>query len=169
MSTSLFAALTGDTGPVGTVTRLPDASWAPLVRGQRVTVHAREWRVTEADTAPDGTETYTLEPAEVVDEREARRRALRAAPMTGPGSWAGPLYSYEPDTSGPRGGPGSMVMSIACAEGRCEECDAWFRCDHEHHRRQSGRALPTLEVLRTAAEQQFGGHSSPDGVYWIES
>ena len=50
----------------------------------------------------------------------------------------GPLYSYDPDTSGPGGGPGSMVMSIACAEGRCGECEAWFRCDHGHHRRQAG-------------------------------
>jgi len=45
-----------------------------------------------------------------------------------------PIYSYDPNTSGPGGSPGSMVMSIACAEGRCGECDAWFRCDHEHHR-----------------------------------
>jgi len=77
VSTSLFAALTGDIGPIGTVTRMPDATWPRLVRGQRVTAHGREWRVTEAETSPDGAETYTLEPAGVVDEREARRRALR--------------------------------------------------------------------------------------------
>jgi hypothetical protein len=48
-----------------------------------------------------------------------------------------PLYSFDPDTSGPGGGPGSMVMSIACAEWRCGECAEWFRCDHACHRRQS--------------------------------
>ncbi len=68
----------------------------------------------------------------------------------------GPLYSFDPDTSGPAGGPGSMVLSIACAEGRVGECDEWFRCDHPYHRRQGGYALPSLETLRTAADRQFG-------------
>lgn len=72
----------------------------------------------------------------------------------------GPLYSFDPATSGPRGGPGSMVLSIACAEGRVGECDAWFRCDHPHHRRQGGHVLPSLETLRTAAERQFGEASA---------
>jgi hypothetical protein len=51
----------------------------------------------------------------------------------------GPAYSFDPDTSGPGGGPGMMVLSVACAEGRCGECDAWFRCDHEHHRVETPR------------------------------
>ncbi len=56
----------------------------------------------------------------------------------------GPLYSFDPATSGPGGGPGSMVLSIACAEGRLAECDAWFRCDHPQHR----RTLPAEEEDR---------------------
>ena len=52
----------------------------------------------------------------------------------------GPLYSFDPDTSGPRGGPGAMVMSIACAEWRCGDCAEWFRCDHACHRRQGSNA-----------------------------
>ena len=52
----------------------------------------------------------------------------------------GPLYSFDPDTSGPHGGPGVMVMSIACAEWRCGDCTEWFRCDHACHRRQFGDA-----------------------------
>jgi len=53
-----------------------------------------------------------------------------------------------------------MVLSIACAEGRVGECDAWFRCDHPYHRRQGGHQLPTMETLRTAAERQFGEASA---------
>ncbi len=68
----------------------------------------------------------------------------------------GPLYSFDPDTSGPRGGPGAMVMSIACAGWRCGDCAEWFRCDHACHRRQGGHAPPCLETLRAAAERQFG-------------
>ena len=40
----------------------------------------------------------------------------------------GPLYSFDPDTSG------AMVVSIACAEWRCGECGERFRCDHACHR-----------------------------------
>ena len=69
--------------PSGTITRYAASDWPRLVRGQRVTMYDREWRVTGASTAPDGTETYSLEPAEVVDAREARRRALREGDWTG--------------------------------------------------------------------------------------
>lgn len=60
-----------------TLTRPHDAPWERLVRGQRVTVHGREWRVTDAHTAPDSGETYDLLPAEAVDEAE---RAARLRP-----------------------------------------------------------------------------------------
>jgi hypothetical protein len=57
------------------LTRWPDATWAPLVRGQRVTVTHGEWsgefRVTGIALGSNGAETYTLEPAANVDEREA--------------------------------------------------------------------------------------------------
>lgn len=68
----------------------------------------------------------------------------------------GPLYSFDPETSGPGGGPGGMVLSIACAEGRVGECAEWFRCDHPYHRRQGGHTTPSLADLNAAAEQQFG-------------
>lgn len=72
-----------------------------------------------------------------------------------------PLYSFDPDTSGPGGGPGSMVLSIACAEGRTGECDAWFRCDHPQHRRLGTHSLPSRDDLLLAADRQFGVPSSP--------
>lgn len=49
-----------------------------------------------------------------------------------------------------------MVLSLACAEGRVQECREWFRCDHPYHRRQ-GYAPASLDMLRAAAERQFGG------------
>ena len=42
-----------------------------------------------------------------------------------------PLYSFTPEEAGLM----PLVLSIACAEGRCGECDQWFRCDCVHHRR----------------------------------
>ena len=66
-----------------------------------------------------------------------------------------PLYSFDPDTSGPAGGPGTMVISITCAEWRCGECAEWFRCDHQCHRRQGGHTTPSLADLNAAAEQKF--------------
>lgn len=59
----------------GTLWRPHNAHWPRLVRGQRVATSGREWRVTDVDTAPDGDETYQLEPAEVVDARIAAGRA----------------------------------------------------------------------------------------------
>ena len=56
----------GATGASGEITRPPGASWDRLVRGQRVTLGGRRWRVTEVSARPDGTETYRLEPAEAV-------------------------------------------------------------------------------------------------------
>jgi hypothetical protein len=44
-----------------------------------------------------------------------------------------PLYSYTPEEVGNL----PLVLSIACAERRHDECDAWFRCDCEHHRRRT--------------------------------
>lgn len=62
------------------LTRWPDSPWAPLVRGQRVTVthggFAGEFRVTGISPNGDGGETYTLEPAAEVDARLAAEREL---------------------------------------------------------------------------------------------
>jgi hypothetical protein len=78
-----YASLAEDPGTAtAMVTRPADAGWPRLVRGQRVTswrgpvqrVEILVWRVTEVGTAPDGDETYQLEPAEAVDARiEAAR------------------------------------------------------------------------------------------------
>jgi hypothetical protein len=43
----------------------------------------------------------------------------------------GPLYSLTPEQAGQM----PLRLSIACAEGRCEQCGAWFRCDCHHHQR----------------------------------
>ena len=68
-----FASI-GPFTPTASITRWHDSYWPRLVRGQRITAWDREWRVTEIDVSPDGDETYTLEPAEVVDARLAAER-----------------------------------------------------------------------------------------------
>ena len=75
---------------------------------------------------------------------------------------SGPAYSFGPATSGPNGGPGTMVMSVACAEGRHGECREQFRCDCAEHR------PPLLGILR-AAEANRASSSLPDGEYRTES
>lgn len=42
-----------------------------------------------------------------------------------------PLYSYAVEQLGLM----SMVLSIPCAEMKCGDCRAIFRCDHACHRR----------------------------------
>jgi hypothetical protein len=65
-----------EAAPSATLTRWADSPWPRLVRGQRVKVSldARQWRVTGVDAHPDGSETYALELAEVVDARIAGER-----------------------------------------------------------------------------------------------
>ena len=61
------------------------------------------------------------------------------AHWTSPPIWApatvdnvtGPAYSFTREQAGLL----PLVLSIACAEGRHEDCRATFRCDCEHHRR----------------------------------
>lgn len=69
-----WTRVTGTEVTFGTLWHPRNAHWPRLVRGQRIATSGREWRVTEIDTAPDGDETYHLEPAEVIDARIAAER-----------------------------------------------------------------------------------------------
>jgi hypothetical protein len=75
-----FGGATGKYAPPpgATVSRPAGAAWERLVRGQRITLtisgSSRQWRVTEVDTYPDGSETYRLEAAELAAARIAADR-----------------------------------------------------------------------------------------------
>lgn len=51
---------------------------------------------------------------------------------------SGPMYSFTPEQAGLL----PMVLSVACAEHRCQDCAAWFRCDCQHHRARVAAAGP---------------------------
>lgn len=78
-------------GASGYLERPPDATWAPLVLGQRVTITRGDWssgehRVTDIRFREGGSETYILEPAEAVDARLAAEREARKAALPPRGS-----------------------------------------------------------------------------------
>ena len=56
-----------------------------------------------------------------------------------------PMYSYTREQAGML----PMVISVACAEWRCGDCAAWFRCDCAHHRPRPGQpGVEPAVVLR---------------------
>jgi hypothetical protein len=61
------------------------------------------------------------------DYREIEEMRIDWTPVSG----TVPAYSFTPEQCGLT----PTVLSIACAEGRCGDCRASFRCDCQHHRR----------------------------------